>query len=256
MTPHSAGGACPCGPLRSCGQCTRELSDCHRGRVPRMADLANVAVLGHEVNAQSVCRHACRVGLIRGSPHKPGVLPSGLKVGNYPRVAFVLALPKVMTWPRKRGRVVIGVVRWVVPDRRAALACHLTQWWPSRRGLCTGGACRRWGNEARRHRFRVVLRRRNDRARGGLRGLRGSARPTAPGLSRSPARSGTHSGQGFLRMPTFRNSALGSALARAASSESPSARAIRWPKQVLRWLVQNGTIRATTEGETCDSNPV
>jgi hypothetical protein len=31
--------------------------------------------------------------LIRGSPHKPGVLPAGLKVGDYPRGAFVLALP-------------------------------------------------------------------------------------------------------------------------------------------------------------------
>jgi len=255
VTPHSAGGACPCGPLRSCGQCTRELSDCHRGHVPGMVDLATVAVLGHEVNARSVCRHACRVGLIRASPHEPGVLPSGLKVGNYPR-ARSCSLCQGRDVASEAGRVVIGVVGWVVPDRRAALAWHLTQWWPSRRGLCTGGACRRWGNEARRHRFRVVLRRRNDRARGGLRGLRGSARPTAPGPSRSPARSGTHSGQGFLRIPAFRNSALGSALARAASSESPSARAIPWPKQVMRWLLQNVTIRATTEGETCDSNPV
>ena len=60
--------------------------------------------------------------LIRRSPHKPGVLPSGpqgrrLSAG---RIRARSALGHGV--PREAGRVMIGVVGWVVPERPAAVA--------------------------------------------------------------------------------------------------------------------------------------
>jgi len=55
-----------------------------------VAGVADVAVVGDEVDAETIYGHRGRGGLIARPPHQPGLFPTGFDISDVLRAPFIL----------------------------------------------------------------------------------------------------------------------------------------------------------------------